>query len=100
MIQQRPLRVTRLAVVELDEGAADLHSRHPRRPGRSGLETELLVGLGGLLRRARPQRDVVEVLRPPHGRITSRYFLRSTARWSCCLFIPERPLIFIRLASL
>jgi hypothetical protein len=47
-----------------------------------------------------PESDVVEGLRR-HGRsIATAYFLRSTARWSCCLFIFERPGMFIRLASL
>jgi hypothetical protein len=47
-----------------------------------------------------PEGDVVECVRPHAGRIASHYFLPSTARWSCCLFILERPRMFIRLASL
>ena len=53
-----------------------------------------------------PVRDVVELRRvhaptvPSELRVTSRYFRRSTARWSCCFVIRERPSIPIRFASL
>ena len=61
MVQQRPFRVTRLALVELDERAADLHARHPRRPGRSSSKPSCAyssaVSCGGST-----QRDVVEVV--------------------------------------
>src|SRR5438046_8838368 len=62
MVQQRPLRVARLTFVELDERATDLHARGARGPRRNGVKAELLVRIGGLLRRARPERDVVEVV--------------------------------------
>src|SRR4029077_1766969 len=45
-----------------------------------------------------PERDMVELAGIHPVRLG--HFLRSTARWSCCLFIDERPGMFIRFASL
>src|SRR5215207_8360869 len=50
-----------------------------------------------VLGRTEPGR-IVTRLRVAKGGVS--YFRRSTARWSCCLFIFERPEMFIRLASL
>jgi hypothetical protein len=47
-----------------------------------------------------PEGDVVQGLRLHGARLATHYFLASTARCSCCLFIPERPGTFLRLASL
>src|SRR5439155_14753765 len=47
-----------------------------------------------------PERDMVQGLRRHGVSITSGYFLASTARCSCRLFIFERPAMFRRLASL
>src|SRR5207248_511256 len=52
-----------------------------------------------------PVRDVVEPRRihpptVPRRLRVMRYFLESTARWSCCFVIRERPSMPIRFASL
>ena len=57
VVEQRPLGVSRLALVELDERAADLDPRLVL-----GREPELLVLLSGLLRRCGEERHVVEVV--------------------------------------
>src|SRR6185437_2756838 len=62
MVQQRPLRIARLTLVELDERPADLHPWRARGPRRSSGEAQPEVLLGRLLGRLRPQRDVVEVV--------------------------------------
>ena len=62
VVQQRLLGIARLALVELDERAARLDPRRAGRPGLGGGEPQPEVGLGGLLRRLRPERDVVDVV--------------------------------------
>ena len=64
-------------------------------------------GLGDRLAVGEPEGDVVERLRvhaetlaTTAGSTTRCYFLASTARCSCCLFIWERPGTFRRFASL
>src|SRR5205823_6770831 len=47
-----------------------------------------------------PVRDVVELRRVHAESLTVAYLRLSTARWSCCLFMRERPEIPIRFASL
>src|SRR5438093_1033324 len=59
MIQQRPLGVARVALVQLDEGTADLHARLLRGAGRRVAEAEPLVRPRGCGRVAREQRRVV-----------------------------------------
>ena len=62
MVQQRALRLTRVALVQLDEGASDLDTRLLRGAGGRIAEAEPLVGpcRGGLV--AREQGGVVEVV--------------------------------------
>jgi hypothetical protein len=62
VVQQRSLRVARLALVELDESSADLDPRRARRSRRGRGESELEVGLRRLLGRMRPECNVVEVV--------------------------------------
>ena len=62
VVQERLLRVAGLALVELDKGPADLDARCSGRPGRRLIEAELPVSLRRLLGRARPERNVVEVV--------------------------------------
>jgi hypothetical protein len=50
MVEQRPLGRARLARMELDESAADLDPRRPRRTGRSKREAERRVLARGLVR--------------------------------------------------
>jgi hypothetical protein len=57
VIEQRPLRLTRIAVVELEPGAADLDT-----PLADGREPELLVLGGRLLGLRREKRDVVDLV--------------------------------------
>ena len=62
MVEERSLRLTRVALVELDVLPGDLHARLAARRGLRRLEPELEVRVGGGLRIGRVQRDVVEVV--------------------------------------
>ena len=61
VVQQRPLRVARLARVELDERAADLDARRAGGLARRGSRARAYF-VGRLLGRVRPERDVIEVV--------------------------------------
>jgi len=62
VVEQRLLRGARVALVELDVGAADLDAGRAGRAGVGTLEAEPEVGVRGLARGRGPERDVIEVV--------------------------------------
>src|SRR5918994_1547380 len=99
-VEERQLPLQRIAT---DEGEAigALDNVHPDVVGEEARDAIAVL---------QPESDVIESLgahgvgkdsypTPCRGTCSS-YLRRSTARWSCCLFIFERPAMFMRLASL
>ena len=62
VVQERLLRISRLALVKLDERTAGLDTGRAGGALSSALEAEALVLVSGLLGRARPESDVFQVV--------------------------------------